>query len=93
MEENKNTSLVYLPSLCNYSYVPKASRIVFGDVMVARALLLGVRRNAWVCSPRYKYRRVRENAQADLWFSMQLLVSRRGEDRWGISSQNQEEDI
>src|SRR5258706_12553935 len=36
---NKPTSLFYLSSFCNHSCVPNATRALFGDVMVVRALL------------------------------------------------------
>ena len=36
---NKPTSLFYLSSFCNHSCVPTATRALFGDAMVVRALL------------------------------------------------------
>ncbi len=38
-KKNKLTSLFYLSSFCNHSCVPNATRALFGDVMVVRALL------------------------------------------------------
>ena len=39
LKMNKPTSLFYLSSFCNHSCVPNATRALFGDVMVVRALL------------------------------------------------------
>jgi len=38
-KEGKTISLFYLPSFCNHSCVPNATRTLFRDVMVVRALL------------------------------------------------------
>ncbi len=39
LKKNKLTSLFYLSSFCNHSCIPNATRALFGDVMVVRALL------------------------------------------------------
>ena len=38
-KKNNFSSLFYLSSFCNHSCVPNATRVLFGDVMVVRALL------------------------------------------------------
>ncbi len=39
LKKNNISSLFYLSSFCNHSCVPNANRVLFGDVMVVRALL------------------------------------------------------